>query len=419
MKTKMNRHVLIVAVFLGWFSPAWGAIDSVRETPVVRVVRENAEAVVNISTERILLLRGAPFWGGYGSEFDVFFDQFFGFHQPARALKLKSVGSGVIVGRDGLIVTNAHVVNMASNVFVVLHDGTTVKGKVAYENRAEELAVIKIEPSQPLKTAMLGATDDLMIGETVIAIGNPLGLENSVTSGIVSGKNRKFYSPAGGFVSDGLLQTDAPINPGNSGGALLNLEGKLIGINVAVAQDFQGIGFAIPVEKIREALEAYRRNPSPPVAQKRAAPAPSAGAGEEDAERDPFAEMGRMSDQMNRMFRQVFDRGARQGSSGVFRGDLFYDQKIDMSEEAGGYIIKVDIAGLNKDKMKIDLDENAVTISGEYSEEKQERGQGIYAQSRSFGFFLRTIPLPEGAEVQGVKTKIKGDTLIIKLPKKK
>jgi serine protease Do len=181
--------IFMVACFTS--SVVYAAETYIRETPIVKLVKDRAASVVNISTERILLLRQNPFWGAYGSDFDRFFDQYFAPYGITSAMKLKSVGSGVILDKTGLIVTNAHVVNMASMIFGVLNDGTQIKGDVVYQNRNDDLAFIKITPPKPLVEAELGQTKDLMLGETVIAIGNPLGLENTVTSGIVSGKDRK------------------------------------------------------------------------------------------------------------------------------------------------------------------------------------------------------------------------------------
>lgn len=224
-----------------------------RQTPVVQVVQEWAPAVVNIGTERIVLLRQHPYWGDYGQRFDFFFKQFY---QPYRysALKIPSVGSGVILKKDGLIVTNAHVVHMASKIFVTLQEGTTLEGKAVLVAPEDDLALIEIYPPHPLKAIKLAEPNDLMIGETVIAIGNPLGLENTVTVGVVSGKNRSFNLAGQERLLTDLIQTDAPINPGNSGGALLNLNGELVGINLAVVLNAQNIGFAIPVEKVRRLL---------------------------------------------------------------------------------------------------------------------------------------------------------------------
>ena len=252
----IKRCVILSSICLILLTVTTCVYASPRVTPVVKVVRENAEAVVNISTEKIVLMKQMPFRGRYNKELAMFYKQF---AMPTKAMKTKSVGSGVIIDKNGIIVTNAHVVNMASDIYVILNNGRSYKGKVVYEDQANDIALIRIDPERKLKSVKFGATKDVMLGETVVAIGDSLGLQNSVTAGIVSGVNRAFYSSGGQLIYGGLLQTDAAINPGNSGGALLNLEGKMIGINVAVVQKSQSVGFAIPVEKIEKALKAYNK----------------------------------------------------------------------------------------------------------------------------------------------------------------
>jgi len=225
-----------------------------RETPVVTVIREWSPSVVNISTERVVLLQQHPNWKQNGSFFDDFYKDYF--RNTVSAMKLKGVGSGVVVSRDGLIVTNAHVVNMASKVYVVLSDGATYEAALAAINPPNDLALVKIKPAKPLKPIRLAK--DVMIGETVVSIGNPLGLENSVSAGIVSGLDRKItQTGTGKAVFSGLIQTDASINIGSSGGALLNLDGQLVGINLAVVQSAQSLGFAISYDRIRVILDDY------------------------------------------------------------------------------------------------------------------------------------------------------------------
>lgn len=228
---------------------------SARETTVVRVVRKYAPTVVNIRTENVVDLKELPEWGEYGEELDGFFKEYYGELYSEGVLKYESLGSGVILGKEGLIVTNAHVVQKATDIFVVLKDGTVLLAEVIQVNQDDDLAIIKMERPIPVTEVRFADMRDLKIGETVIAIGNPLGLENSVTVGVVSGKDRAFTSPQCGYICSGLVQTDASINPGNSGGALLNLDGELVGINVAVVQSAQNIGFAIPAVKIQRLLE--------------------------------------------------------------------------------------------------------------------------------------------------------------------
>jgi S1-C subfamily serine protease/HSP20 family molecular chaperone IbpA len=417
----MKTVLVFCLIFLLLGDFAWS--DSLRQTPIVKVVRQNADSVVNISTERIVYLRESPFWGTYGNKFDFFFDQFFDNYIAHQAVKLKSVGSGVVLDREGLIITNAHVVNMASNIYVLLKDGTSVRGKVMYEDRQNDLAVIKIDPPKPLTAVRLGNADDIMIGETVIAIGNPLGLENTVTSGIISGKHRRLSSFRGGPIFDDLLQLDAPINPGNSGGALLNLDGDLIGINVAVVQDAQNIGFAIPVDKVKDIMEAYNRNKDLAVKQnwKKSIPRHEGwlpGSRYDFGEEwDPFAEIERMHEEMTRMFKDSF---GKYGSSekGMFDSSISYNPNFNIEHTDKEYIVKLDITGLDKDKIDIEINKDSITISGQRSEQTEKTAPNSFYKAKSYGFFSKTIPLPEDVVAQDVKTEIKEDTLFIRLPKK-
>jgi len=251
---KLSRILVSFIVISSLVITACG-VKSSRLSPTVRVVQEYAPVVVNIRTERLVNLREHPDWGKYGEQLDRFFQQYFGENYSAGTLTLKSVGSGVLVGRKGLIVTNAHVVHRARTTYVALNDGTVLEGKTVAINTSDDLALIKIDLSSPVKDIKFADISDLLIGETVIAIGNPLGLENSVTVGVISGINRSFSSPQCEYVCSGLLQTDASINPGNSGGALFNLDGELVGINLAVVAGAQNIGFAVPVNKVLYMLE--------------------------------------------------------------------------------------------------------------------------------------------------------------------
>jgi serine protease Do len=232
---------------------------SFRNTPIVNVIKQYAPAVVNIRTETVLDLKQYPEWGRYGSELDTLLKEYFGKAYSQGELKYKSIGSGVIVSKNGYIVTNAHVVMKARNIYAVLSDGTSLQAKVVKVSQGDDLAIVKVNLPQPINSPRLADHSDIMIGETVIAIGNPLGLENSVTVGVISGKDRDFSSTSCTYICSGLLQTDASINPGNSGGALLNLDGELVGINLAVVQNAQNIGFAIPASKIKNLMAAIKK----------------------------------------------------------------------------------------------------------------------------------------------------------------
>ncbi len=228
--------------------------DSARETPVVKAVRSASPAVVNISTEQIVLLERHPFWGPYGNLFDQYFHDY---NQTLTGTyRTQNLGSGVLVSKDGLFVTNAHVVNMASKIFVTLTTGESYEARIIGTDVYNDIALLKIDAGKNLPALKLA--EDVMLGETVVAVGNPFGLQNSVSAGIVSGTKRNF-GLSGGHVFQDLIQTDAPINPGNSGGALLNLDGELVGINLAVVANAQNIGFAVSSEKIRAMLAEYEK----------------------------------------------------------------------------------------------------------------------------------------------------------------
>ncbi len=209
---------------------------------IVAAVQKVGPAVVRIDSSRTVT-RQAP------EEFnDLFFRQFFGSGQdvpPSREV-VRGTGSGFIINSGGQILTNAHVVNGADTVSVTLKDGRTFKGQVLGEDRVTDVAVVKI-PATNLPVIAIGNSDVLQPGESTIAIGNPLGLDNTVTAGIVSATNRS--SSAIGVPDErvGFIQTDAAINPGNSGGPLLNSRGEVIGMNTAIISGAQGLGFAIPV----------------------------------------------------------------------------------------------------------------------------------------------------------------------------
>jgi len=367
----MRRQISSMAAAL--FIAASGlsfAAESKRVTPIVQVVRDNAASVVNVC----------------------------------------SVGSGVIVDKDGLVITNAHVVSMATNILVTLSDGTKLEGQVVFQDPAQDLAIIKVIPEKPLREVTLGTTDDLMTGETAVAIGNSLGLENSVTAGVVSGKDRALYVNGNEPFMKGLLQTDAPINPGNSGGALFNLDGQLIGINVAVVQSAQGLGFAIPVEKVKEIKKVYDEKKSTlptfgPGTKYNHAQTPS----KLYQNGDPFLEMARM-----------FSK-ALGGGIGAPRSEAmpFSAPDFDVDETDDGYLITLDIADFDKDSVKATLRNGTLTVTAEYREEEEKNLAGGAMKSQRFGTFMRSIPLPVDADAKTFTSQVKGDELEMRLRAKK
>ncbi len=213
-------------------------------------------AVVNISTAKTIKPRSPMHRGPRqpgGDLFEEFFERFFN-EIPQRARKERSLGTGFIISADGYILTNDHVVDGADEIQVKLADGRQFKGVVRGLDPKLDLALIKIEAGKDLPVAKLGNSDAVRIGEWVMAIGNPFGLEQTVTVGIVSAKGRVI----GAGPYDDFIQTDASINPGNSGGPLFNLRGEVIGINTAIVPNGQGIGFAIPVNMAKQIVPQLR-----------------------------------------------------------------------------------------------------------------------------------------------------------------
>jgi len=198
------------------------------EAAIIRVVERVRPAVVNIDTV---------------AQVQTFFGVF-----PQQG-----AGSGVIVSPDGYILTNNHVVEGAQQIRVTLLSGKTYPGRVVGTDRFSDLAVIKVNASERLPAAQLGRSGGLRVGQMAVAIGNPFGLGHTVTVGVVSALNRSIQIP--GLVVENLIQTDAAINPGNSGGALANSAGEVVGINTAIVQQAQGIGFAIPIDTARAIMD--------------------------------------------------------------------------------------------------------------------------------------------------------------------
>ena len=224
----------------------------VRRSPVVIAVEKVGPAVVNIST--LVREQVRPF---FPFSRDDFFRDFFP-DFSGREYTRTSLGSGVIIdGSKGHILTNHHVVARATEIKVIASDNKEYKARILGSDPRSDLAVLKIETEDRLPEIEMGNSNDLMIGETVIAIGNPFGLSHTVTTGVVSALELSVRADE--RVYRHFIQTDASINPGNSGGPLLNVEGELIGINTAIYQKAQGIGFAIPINKARRIVRELLR----------------------------------------------------------------------------------------------------------------------------------------------------------------
>lgn len=229
------------------------------------LVEQVSPAVVNIRI--VKTVKGSPmmkfFHGGPGqkgqkSPFpDEFFERFFGGpgqKGTPKEFKQRSLGSGVIIDENGYLITNNHVIDKADEIVVRFKGGKELPAKIIGRDAKTDLALIKVEADEELPSLLLGDSSKLRVGDWVLAVGNPFGLENTVTAGIISAKGR--IIGAGPY--DDFLQTDASINPGNSGGPLINLRGEVVGINTAITAQGQGIGFAIPVNMVKKIASQLR-----------------------------------------------------------------------------------------------------------------------------------------------------------------
>ena len=254
---------LIIAANLNWTHP----LSAKTEIPTMSGVPSFADlaqvvspAVVNISTTKRVRGGGQVFDFFRGprdrrNPMDDFFERFFGGDIPQqREYKQKSLGSGFIIDEDGHILTNYHVVEDADEIKVILKDHKEFDAKVIGRDAKTDLALIKIKSWKGLQLIKLGDSDEIRVGDWVLAIGNPFGLDHTVTAGIISAKGRVI----GAGPYDNFLQTDASINPGNSGGPLINLKGEVIGINTAIFAGGQGIGFAIPINTAKDLLSQLK-----------------------------------------------------------------------------------------------------------------------------------------------------------------
>jgi serine protease Do len=207
---------------------------SKRKTEVVLAVRKVMPSVVNISSEK--KAASSSRWPFSPEE--------------SQRPRVSGMGTGVIIDARGYVLTNQHVVDKVQGIEVRLHDGSTLAGQVVQQDAAMDLAILKVEAGRPLAPITIGTSSDLMLGEEVITIGNAFGYENTVSRGIISQIGRN-VTLSDDQVYRNLIQTDACINPGNSGGPLINIDGELIGICVAVRAGAQGIGFALPIDDVK------------------------------------------------------------------------------------------------------------------------------------------------------------------------
>ena len=354
-------------------------------------------SVVNISTTKTVRGGGfrSPF--GQGSPFeryfgrDDFFERFFG-DIPQREFKQKSLGSGFIISADGYIFTNNHVVEQADKILVKLSDGKEYEAKIIGKDAKTDIALIKIKPSDSLPVAETGDSDKLRVGDWVMAIGNPFGLEQTVTAGIVSAKGRVI----GAGPYDNFIQTDASINPGNSGGPLFNMEGKVIGINTAIVAQGQGIGFAIPISMAKTIL--------PDLKAKGKVTRGWLGISVQDITED-IAKNMKTKDRNGALISDVF-KGDPADKAGLKSGDIITEingKKVKDTHELLMMIAAFRVGETVKIKILRDGQEKEVSLA--VAERKEQAEIAAAGESgQAFGMIVQEIT-PEIAKHLGLSTK--------------
>ena len=315
-----------------------------------------------------------PFHDFFGEDF---FDKFFG--EPQKEHKQKSLGSGFIIDKDGYIITNNHVVKDAKDIKITTSDDNEYDAKIIGSDEDMDIALLKIKAKHDLPVVKLGDSDALEIGEWVIAIGNPFGLEHTVTAGIVSAK----WRPIGQGPYNSFIQTDASINPGNSGGPLLNIEGKVIGINTAIIAEGDGIGFAIPINMVQSVLDDLKNNGKIRrgwlgLMIQKVTPELAKSFGLEKREGALVAEV---------------EEDSPADKAGIERGDIiikFNNKQIREYSDLSRY------AGLTKPGTKVDLElirdgktKKIKVKLGEFS--KDGKSSGSFGEDKYFGMTLQNI----------------------------
>jgi serine protease Do len=250
---KIKGFLIILSILL--FSPGGASAQQAPESFAPLVKAEKA-TVVNISTRQVIKVRAASPFGD--PQMDEFFYRFFGNQMPQREQVRQSLGSGFVISEDGYILTNNHVIDKARDIRVAFNDGRVLEARLVGRSPEIDIALIRVEASA-LPAVRFGDSDALEVGDWVMAIGNPFGLSHTVTKGIVSAKGRVI----GAGPYDDLIQTDAAINPGNSGGPLFNMKGEVVGINTMILAQGQNLGFAVPVNMVKDILPSLKTKGRP------------------------------------------------------------------------------------------------------------------------------------------------------------
>lgn len=410
LKVKWFRYpglalVAVALIFSGTLiASGWGVTEHVQAQPgpspvavasppsFIDLAATLGPTVVNIRVTKVQNVQTPDVPELFEGPFGEMFKRFFGdTPRSPHSFKTRGAGSGVVIDADGTILTNNHVVEGAREIAVTMDDKREYKARVIGRDPKTDLAVIKLETGAPLKVAVLGDSAATRVGEWVLAIGNPFGLSNTVTSGIVSAKGR--IIGAGPY--DDFIQTDAPINPGNSGGPLFNLKGEVIGINTAIMPNGQGIGFAVPINTAKALL--------PQLVSTGKVTRGYMGINIQNLTEDLAASLGAKSTR-GALVSEVVS-GSPAEKAGIKRGDLiiaFNNKEIKDSHELSATVAATPIG---KDTtIRVIRDGREVTLtakigrmaSGETGEAKAEKMSG-----GKWGLKLQELN-PEAARQQGI-----------------
>jgi serine protease Do len=303
---RSRSSVLIFAFILSLLPAAVPAVTAPES--FAPLVKANKASVVNISTRQVIKVRQPSPFGD--PQMDDFFYRFFGGQAPQKEQVRQSLGSGFVISPDGYILTNNHVVDKAKDIKVSFDDGRVLEAKLIGKSPEIDIALIKVE-AMGLPAVTLGDSEALEVGDWVMAIGNPFGLSHTVTKGIVSAKGRVI----GVGPYDDLIQTDAAINPGNSGGPLFSMKGEVIGINTIIIATGQNLGFAVPINMVKEVLPSIKATGKPDLGWLGV---------DAQAITPEIAEALGMSEPVGAIIRSV-TKGGPADKAGLLRGDVIIE----------------------------------------------------------------------------------------------
>lgn len=375
-----------------------------RRTPTVHAIEKVGPAVVSITTEQVVQ-QPNPFNTQSANPYlRRYFKDLF---EPLAPRTTNNLGSGILISEEGHILTNEHVVEGASRISIQLADGRTFDAEVIGADPTNDIAVLQTSTDQPLPWVSPGFSSDIMVGEPVIAIGNPFGLSNTVTTGVISATNRSIRAHDRTF--HGFLQTDASINQGNSGGPLLNAEGSLIGVNTAIYSGAEGIGFAIPIDVAKRVVgELIEHGEVLPV---------TVGIAFQDLSPALREVMGLPGDVGGVLINRVHEDGPAD-RAGLLRGDVLTrldDRKLNSARQLFEILETVTpgqalTLTVWREEAFLDVEIHAQEIPDNVGEELAKRLLGTALAARSDGFF-RVSQVRQGSPSQRMGIK-PGDLLL-------